>query len=226
MKLILTFLCFLSLYGCGQANSGADMARESRQIYRTGDSELQFILNSISDRLDKLENLRGIPEIPLIEGDTSINGDFSLTGTLSSTKACASGYVRLTANYCKRITIPDTETLLTQASGCTLLPAISGASGVTAVDYKIRWTPVAGVGTDERVALATIYSSSTGVCTTAREVVRFGINEFADLAAGLAIGRSDSRIIAKTNSTGQVDVQITGDISGHFADFIAVGYFD
>src|SRR3990167_3031040 len=55
MKLILIFLCFLSLYGCG------DSVAKSRHVYRINDSELQFILNSIGDRLDKLEGSRDNP---------------------------------------------------------------------------------------------------------------------------------------------------------------------
>ena len=67
MKLILIFLCFLSLYGCG------DVAK-SAHIYRVNDSELQFIFNSVSDRLDKLESVRGAPTFdgPVINSATGV----------------------------------------------------------------------------------------------------------------------------------------------------------
>lgn len=53
MKAIIIFLCALSVYGCG------DSVAKSKHVYRHSDPQLQFILGSISERLDQLEGLRG-----------------------------------------------------------------------------------------------------------------------------------------------------------------------
>ena len=75
MKTLITVLA-LVLAACG---SQADMAK-SKHVYRlsAGDPQLQhillpfqFILNSISDRLDKLESLRGTS---LVQGDIDLQG--------------------------------------------------------------------------------------------------------------------------------------------------------
>ena len=99
MKLILIFLCFLSLYGCG------DVAK-SAHIYRVNDSELQFILNSVSDRLDKLESLRG---------DININGDLGITGVMIS------GTVPLDRMKKSRSFATNTTTIAVTSSGTTIV---------------------------------------------------------------------------------------------------------
>lgn len=42
----------------------------SKQVYRVSDIQLQYILNSISDRLDKVEGWRGTPEF---QADVDLN---------------------------------------------------------------------------------------------------------------------------------------------------------
>ena len=75
MKTLITVLA-LVLTACG---SQADMAK-SKHVYRLSANDpqlqsvllpLQFILNSISDRLDRLESLRGTS---LVQGDVGIEG--------------------------------------------------------------------------------------------------------------------------------------------------------
>ena len=50
------------------------MVAKSKHIYRVQDNQLQFILNSISDRLDKLEGIRA---------NLNIDGDLSVSGTIT-----------------------------------------------------------------------------------------------------------------------------------------------
>lgn len=79
----------LLLAGCG-ASADTQMAK-SRQIYRTNDSEMQYILNSISDRLDKLEGRRGSIEFDgqLVGGvvplDRIVRAEFDAEGPETAT---------------------------------------------------------------------------------------------------------------------------------------------
>lgn len=153
-------------------------------------------------------------------------GTLAVSGTLSSTKACAGGYTRQSPNYCY-VAAPANVALVRDA--CTAVAAASADAKVTVLlatmvvnsanAIALRYSDVA-VYSD--ATCATLYTPGTagGQTTNARE--------FAAVAAGTLIATDVARYVIPLPSAGATIYLRFSDDAGNqgTASYYLVGYGD
>lgn len=150
-------------------------------------------------------------------------GSLSMSGTLSSTKACASGYTRLFVNYCLKN--EEQAFVLTHGAVCTQLGTLS-LSDAKAVLIQV-YQQIDGT------SLVTSYTSRLQVygtqssCTTAIGEVQLRVRE--DVATSLLLHASKAGVLIVPSSTsGQFFYKSTkGNAAAGTNNLIyVIGYFD
>lgn len=150
-------------------------------------------------------------------------GAHTVTGKLSSTKACASGFIRISPNFCKATDFVANTSLTTTA--CTATAAISGVSDANGVFLKIVshvWTNNAVAQRDVNVG---VFRPADTTCVTQVGRTSASVREFVATAAAVALRVSDS-MIAESGTNGSLRVQAVTLCSGCSADIYVMGYFD
>lgn len=154
-------------------------------------------------------------------------GTLALGGTLSSTKACASGFIRTGPNYCARTGALVQSSITTQA--CQLTGAISGVTDAKAVVYGgyLVVTATGGAGL-KSMTVRFHAAADTGCATVAANNHYVAAVEPTGLAADSQLVAAPIGGVAESNSSGQVRVNVPLLTSGTGWNFaVAVsGYFD
>ena len=112
-------------------------------------------------------------------------GDISIAGAFASTKACASGYTRVTPNLCfKNANTANIGTVLT-AGTCTSIAAPDGAAKA----LLLRVNSLVNSNNAIATRWSQIDSHSTSACNGTTGYFRFNnqVREFAAVAAGTTI---------------------------------------
>lgn len=132
MKLIIA-LSAVAFMSCG-LQASQEMVAKSKHVYRTQDTELQYILSSISDRLDRLEGLRG-DAAEIVARTASIDGTFipilttQQPGDLVVTYSSRSGiYTKIGNLVIAQISIATTAFTQTTASGTVRITGLPFAA--------------------------------------------------------------------------------------------------
>jgi hypothetical protein len=163
--------------------------------------------------------ISGFPQSPRFK-------DVSLTGSLTSTKACATNYTRAGPNFCQAS--PAVSTAWTNQLACTqrtftnALPA-----GAKAVYLQINWLVSANNGLLYRSG-ATSFFRDTG-CTVLGGQSNVGVMEFVATAAGTTIAQYTGHVIAPLSGTNQIsNTQTTTGVNGqgNINSVLVLGYFD
>ena len=150
-------------------------------------------------------------------------GTLAVGGTLSSTKACASGFARISPNFCKAT---DFVANISLSSGtCTATAAIAGLGDAKGVILKI----ISHVWTANVVGLlgvnVGVFLTTDTTCVTQVGRVSASVREFVATPPELALRVSDS-LIAASAANGSLRVQAVTLCSGCSADVYVTGYFD
>lgn len=154
--------------------------------------------------------------------NASGGGTLNLSGTLASTKACASGFTRVSPNFCLRDNTGSVAVFSQSATGCVLSTALS-ASDVKAVLLRITQDVVSTNLVSLKVASVRIYAVGDTTCAGANYVeLDANIHEAVAVAAGTPLLRRESHHIVRTSSTGVFPVQwvsggtVAGTVDGYF----------
>ncbi len=158
-------------------------------------------------------------------------GTLSLSGTLSSTKACASGYTRVGPNYCANDDHSSTGTAWADAAACTartLTPAVPADAKL--IILNLQWRALSNNAVASRSNFVQFWTSAT--CTGASDrsfFSDFNIREMAATAAGTTL--ADVRAVVFVEPGAENTVYTTQSNAGGNgnADVIAhwvIGYFD
>jgi len=163
---------------------------------------------------------------PTITG-TAVMAAASLTGALSSTKTCVTGYTRLSPNYCAKNDV--TATSWTDGVACTSRVIGSGGLAVgTKVHLRVVWQGLSNNATGSRTNDVTLFSDVG--CATPRSTSNYTLREFAAVSAGTVIGQTESIVVADIlNAVDTVYATQTNAGGNGNADILnatIVGYFD
>ena len=149
-------------------------------------------------------------------------GTLAVSGTVSSTKACYTGYTRVSPNFC----LKDEEggaVFSLSASGCTLSTA-PGPTDVKALLLTVSHQVISANAVGFRTSTARIYAPSDTTCALGGQVTfDTAMREFAAVAAGTSFFQREFPLIVKTSATGVFPVQWQ---AGGVASAIVAGYFD
>lgn len=153
---------------------------------------------------------------------TSMSG---LTGAVSSAKTCASGYTRVSPNYCKRIDTSGSSSLARDV--CTAVAAPS--ADAKAIEFQFIAIAGAGNANAMRYAIVSGYRS-TGTCifNTQQGLVQTQVYEFNPIGAGSNVSISTGVVLVAPPSTGGNAYLLLDDDSGNQGEglYVIVGYYD
>lgn len=156
-------------------------------------------------------------------------GAFTVTGTVTSTKACASGFTRRGPNYCQRTTTTSVVAW-TDATACTArTTGMSLPADAKVVLLELRFQALAGNAVGSRTNFVTFYNNSgcTGNVTSA--TATHTTHEQAAVAAGTVLSQRDHFVMAPLVATdtfytiqGNAGGNGNADVLNHYVQ----GYFD
>lgn len=147
------------------------------------------------------------------------------SGAVSSTKSVATGYVRVTPNFCKPI-VPIINAY-TPNTACTAQFVDANLPTNKVAMIKLRWKAISANGTGARPGL-TNFSGGDSACTLTTASSTFSAYEQAAVAAGTTI-REGSDIIFATTNAGYVyakDLNGGGNGTSVIVSLESLGYFD
>lgn len=151
---------------------------------------------------------------------TSMSG---LTGTVSSAKACASGYTRVSPNYCK-VSVVGAFTDLTRDS-CTLVMGPSpDTRAIELLLYPIARS--ANAGGANRYSLIEVFGG--GGCVDKKGFITANAYEFTAITNGTPIMAITAPISAKTDQIGGgVYLRLNDDLGNQGGgSYYITGYYD
>ena len=114
-------------------------------------------------------------------------GALTVSDTLSSTKACATNFVRVVPNYCKRLGGGFPGGSWADATACTAR-TLGGAvpADAVAVSLQLEWEGLSNNAVGLRFNSVNFYSETA--CTNAAATSQYGIREQAAVVAGTLLG--------------------------------------
>lgn len=162
---------------------------------------------------------------PTFAGST-FTGAVAFQGAVTSSKACAANYTRLTTNYCQR----NSRTLVgwTDATACTARTTGDSLGSGSVVVLKLLWTVLANNGIANRTNFANFYDDAA-CAVTLREVSNVQAQEFAATAAGTIILTVQDLVSIKLQGTDTfyaTQGNAGGNGNGDLSSFYVVGYYD
>ncbi len=119
------------------------------------------------------------------------------SGTVSSTKACASGYTRIGPNFCLRTTNQSGTSIGTTCTNLNLNSSWGVPSDAKSVLVEWSYTISSGTVAGNGQIAGDFYSNTPGTCTTAINAGRFAAGGYtADTAGGqlFAQGRPQAHL--------------------------------
>lgn len=143
-------------------------------------------------------------------------------GSVSSSKACATNFVRVTPNYCVRDT--DAPLVTLDYNACTIIPHPSGSSGITALVVRTyAYAISANVANTQR--FATVTQHFGGSCAGDGNVLVDARGHEFTATLGVGVG-SDSRESTVVVSGGPL-IKLSRDVGTlSTAQYAVVGYYD
>lgn len=156
-------------------------------------------------------------------------GTLAVSGTLSSTKACASGFVRVMPNYCKALG-EGTGVALSVVGTCVQSTALSGVTDAKAVVatqlFQVTSQNVAGV----RQIQVAVYGATDTTCISAKAhqydaLIR---EQVATAGGTLLLTAAGASAILPSDATGRIVAKLVSNSSGgaFTANLYIAGYFD
>jgi hypothetical protein len=164
--------------------------------------------------------ISGFPQSPRFK-------DVSLTGSLTSTKACATGFVRIGPNFC--LASSAAANTWTDAAACTARTFTTALpAGAKAVYIQLLWRALAGNAIATRTNTATF--NDAAACAGNNVVAsQFTVQEFNATVAGTILGEYTDHLIAPltaTNTFSATQVNNGGNGNADIVQYKSIGYFD
>ena len=147
-------------------------------------------------------------------------GTLAVSGTVSSTKACATGFTRVTPNFCQANLVGSASSV----AACAISNPITGGSDVKAVLFRAEVILVSANSVALRAVLFQSYGPADTSCATA--LFREDIAAYEEVAKVLTtISRQGIYFVSRTDSSGQTYHNATLCASCTVSLYNA-GYFD
>ncbi len=158
---------------------------------------------------------------------TRSTGATSFPGTVSSAKACASGYSRLTPNFCKHNS-SGSVVLTNPGTTCTLSTALTGVSDAKAVDVLVTPALLAQNAVAAVAGSAQLFDQSSGTCAgNAYDTLSWTAYEFVATAGAVPIFQTTSSAVhVPTNTTGQFRAKQAQASTILTTTYRVMGYYD
>lgn len=160
-------------------------------------------------------------------GSSLVPLSITMGGTISSTKACSTGFTRVGPNYCALSSAPQSNGSNTVCSAWNLAllpaPAADAKAFYMQATMQVDTANAAGV---QRTISATVFSDNA--CTNAMGTVQVsGREEVAAVTTPLAVS-SDHLIVRNADPTSNFWIlnTITNCPSGCSVNWVLLGYFD
>lgn len=152
-----------------------------------------------------------------------------LSGTLSSTKACASGFTRIGPNYCQWQSNSN-QIGWTDATACTghVLTSNAVPSDAKSVVFVMQWWFLAGNAVGLR-ANAVNFWATTNCTGSFVSTYAASVYEHVAVTAGTAIGRQSVRVVVPlpaTNTFYTTESNAGGNGNADVELIYVEGYFD
>ena len=162
-------------------------------------------------------------------GSALVPSSVAVTGASSSTKACASGYTRITPNYCKILATGIILQLATNSTACVQSTSLSGVANAKGIHVFVTIRHVAGNSIAQRYASVTFYRPTDTACTgTYTAYGQAGYYEYVAKAVDAILGDSLMPFVLESDTSGRFYAK-TLDIVGAGANnhiVSVLGYFD
>lgn len=159
-------------------------------------------------------------------------GDLAVSGTVSSTKACASEYTRMGPNFCAAFSLSSPAgNAWGDAVACTARSPTASTipADAKAIVIQLNWQALSANAIAIRDNTVEFYSDAACTATSNVEYSRFSVREFAAVAAGTVIGRTSDHVIVPlgaTNTFYTKQANAGGNGNADVADYAIYGYFD
>lgn len=149
----------------------------------------------------------------------------NLTGALTSSFACATGYTRITPVFCKAI-LPIVTTY-TPNAGCTGHTVDANLPTNKVVMFNANWVTFSNNATGTRTANTNIYGSSN-TCATIIASTSHATWEQAAVTAGMAISVARELFLSTTlaGTLYTIDANAGGNGTSQIVSLNVLGYFD
>lgn len=164
-------------------------------------------------------------------GDPTISttaGSLNVGTTLTSSKACATNYTRVSPNFCRAQ--GGAVTNWTNATACTTRTLTQSVpSDAKAVLLRVYWQALANNAIAHRSN--TVQFFSDGACANVANGAfsEFSVREFAAVAAGTLIASTTVQMIVPlttTNTIAATQTNAGGNGNSQIAQVLAAGYYD
>lgn len=154
-------------------------------------------------------------------------GTLALSGTLSSSKACATGYTRISANYCARNSVGVADSFVS-AGACAQTSALSGVTDAKGVQVLLFANNISAGAVGSRQMALSFYLPTDTTCAAGIFSATDSIYEFSAVAAGTLISTTNRTFNLLSSATGRLYVKPSTFTSGTGASFdlFVLGYFD
>lgn len=158
-------------------------------------------------------------------------GTLAVSGTLSSTKACAATFTRVTPNYCRKTNVTNLAAIASNTACTAFSPASALPSDAKLLVISLLWVVKSNNGSGiSRQNGMTFYGDAS--CTAGQEVGRSSMTvyEQAAIAAGQTLGAAyTTTLILPPESTNTFRYKTDNAGGNGNADVSAhqiLGYFD
>lgn len=177
---------------------------------------------------ESLARFSGIVSVHNHSSASAGGGTLNLSGTLGSTKACASGYQRITPNYCWHKTGGVLVFNSNGTASCSTTTALTGVTDAKGVQIRASHSIASlnAVGLRSQVfSYFDINNDNTCTANGGTGTTDSGIAfEFNATAAGTTIGQVQTIAEVPSNTSGQIKFSETGN--GLFQNLQVLGYYD
>lgn len=161
--------------------------------------------------------------LPLSGG--TLTGGLITNSAISSTKACASGYTRITPHFCKAV-LPIVAAYTPSAS-CAAHVLDANLDTNNLVMIKVRWRTKANNGAGARTG-STNFAGSSAVCAATTANTNFSTYEQAAVAAGTVISEGSDIILQATlaGTVHSTDANAGGNGTSEIVSIESLGYYN
>lgn len=155
----------------------------------------------------------------------------AIGGAVSSLKTCASGYTRITPNFCRRSGFLSGDAFV-DATACTSRTISSAApvpAEATAVLLRINWQVRSNNAIGYRTNDVFLFPNAACTANTETDVSSFGAQEAAAIVAGTIFGTLKDRVIVVPSGTNTIHTTQTnagGNGNADIVSWVSMGYYD
>lgn len=167
-------------------------APANEKYWKFGNAGGDFILLTYDDAQVPVQTAFTITRTGTTTNEMTITPSVTFSGTVSSTKPCASGFTRITPNFCHRDAGSGFVSLVRDV--CTTLT--SGISDATALYIEVEvFASAAAVAGVRRFSRVGSYSENT--CSNLYDIAIGSVWEFSAVAAGVTLHESATFLITR-----------------------------